>query len=293
MKTPYGFLIPTLFLIFLVGIGPVLQSFLLSLSEFSLLNPSMSPVGFHNYIALLTDSIFWNAIQVTLFLVIGSVLLELIVGIFLALLLTNSGLRSRRVFSSIFVVPIAIAPIVTGILWSPNSVFDDLNTLLYYGLSLGAYIDTSIPSTYYSLIMISDAYIWAPLFMLVTVAIIQSIPKELYEAADVMGASSWTKFQKITFPAIISSPIIVVTLLLRTADAFRMFEVPYAWSFWLGQDSILGSPVDTVSVLMWKMFSSTLYDFPIAQITAMAIVLLIITLATCSLVLRRYSNVLE
>lgn len=280
-------------IIFLVGIGPVFQSFLLSLSEFSLINPSQSPVGFQNYIALFSDSIFWNAVKVTLLLVFGSVFLELAVGIFLALLITNSGRRARGVFSSIFVIPIAIAPIVVGILWSPNSVFDDLNTLLYYGLSLGAYIDTTIPIIYYSLIIISDAYIWAPLIMLVTVAIIRSIPKEQYEAADVMGASSWQKFQKITFPKIITSPALVVTLLLRITDAFRMFEVPYAWNFWLGQDSELGSSVDTVSVLMWKMFSSTMYDFPIAQITAIAIVLLVITLSTCAIILRRSSTLMD
>jgi ABC-type sugar transport system permease subunit len=265
----------------------------LSLSEFSLVNPSQAPVGFQNYIALLSDSIFWKSIQVTLFLVFGSVVIEFVVGIFLALLITSSGPRARSIFSSIFIIPIAIAPIVVGILWSPNSVFDDLNTLLYYGLSLGVYIDTTRPFIYYSLIMISDAYIWAPLLMLVTVAIIRSIPREQYEAAEVMGASSWTKFNKITFPAIISSPAIIVTLLLRMADAFRMFEIPYAWNFWLGQDSELGASVDTVSVLMWKMFSSTMYDFPIAQITTIAIVLLIMTLSICALVLKRSSSLLD
>tara|TARA_Y100000590_G_scaffold376178_1_gene441576 strand:+ start:2656 stop:3537 length:882 start_codon:yes stop_codon:yes gene_type:complete len=293
LRVPYLFLVPALAIIFLALIGPVFQSFLLSLSEFSLVNPSQTPVGFQNYISLLSDSVFWRAIQVTLLLVFGSVFLEFIVGIFLALLITSSGQRARTWFSSIFVIPIAIAPIVTGVLWSPNSFFDDLNTLLYYGLSLGTYIDTSKPFTYYSIIVLSDAWIWAPLFMLVTVAVIRSIPKEQIEAAEVMGASSFTKFQKITFPAIIASPAIVVTLLLRTADAFRMFEVPYSWNFWLGQDSQLGAPVDTVSVLMWKMFSSTLYDFPIAQITAMAILLLAVTLTTCALVLRRSSSLLD
>ena len=77
------------------------------------------------------------------------------------------------------------------------------------------------------------------------------------------------------------------------ADAFRMFEIPYAWNFWLGQDSELGASVDTVSVLMWKMFSSTMYDFPIAQITTIAIVLLIMTLSICALVLRRSSSLLD
>ena len=173
MRVPYIFLVPSLLIIFLALVGPVFQSFLLSLSEFSLVNPSQTPVGFQNYIGLLSDSIFWRAIQVTLLLVFGSVFIEFIVGIFLGLLITSSGPKARTWFSSIFVIPIAVAPIVTGVLWSPNSFFDDLNTLLYYGLSLGTYIDTSKPFTYYSIIMLSDAWIWAPLFMLVTVAVIR------------------------------------------------------------------------------------------------------------------------
>ena len=143
MRVPYIFLVPSLLIIFLALVGPVFQSFLLSLSEFSLVNPSQTPVGFQNYIGLLSDSIFWRAIQVTLLLVFGSVFIEFIVGIFLGLLITSSGPKARTWFSSIFVIPIAVAPIVTGVLWSPNSFFDDLNTLLYYGLSLGTYIDTS------------------------------------------------------------------------------------------------------------------------------------------------------
>ena len=283
-RLPYLLVIPATIIILLVGAYPILFSLLLSLSSFSIVNPQIEVVGFHNYIGALLDPIFWNSAGVTLLYVVGSLVVEFSVGIILGMALIGD-FRGKTIFHSILIVPLAVSPIVLGILSSPVEIWDDINTLLYYGTGLGLYIDLFQPVTYYSVIILADAWLWSPLFMLVVIAIVQGIPKEQFEAANIHGASDFQTFSKITFPAIFRSPVMGFVLVLRAIDSFKAFEIPYAWTFWLGLDD-LGTPVDTFGVLMWKLLTSSVYDFPLARIAAISIMTTFIALVFAAITLR-------
>jgi multiple sugar transport system permease protein len=228
---------------------------------------------------------------VTFLIVGGAVAVELVVGIILALALFGN-FRARSLFYSILIVPLAVAPIVLGILSSPNAIWDDVNTGLFYGTGLGIFIDLFQPAAFYSVIILADAWLWAPLIMLVVLAILQGIPREQFEAAEIHGSSGWRTFRSIVFPAIIKSPVLGFVLTLRVIDAFKSFEIPFAWTFWLGQND-LGSPVDTFSVLMWKLLTTSVYDFPLAAIATIALLSTVIILAFAAITLRFTGKVLR
>jgi multiple sugar transport system permease protein len=268
----------------IIGLYPVIYSIGLSLSEFSINTPEVNLVGLHNYVSVLQDSAFWSAVRVTILYVVGSVISEFFIGLLLALILIGN-IRGKSFFYISLIIPLATAPILMGTLASPTGFWDDLNTGLYYGSGLGIFIDLFQPLVYYSVIILSDAWLWSPLFMLIFLAIIQAIPREIYEAAEISGASKWQVFKKITFQSVLRSKVTAFVLSLRVVDAFRAFEIPYAWTFWLGQEQ-LGGPVDTLSVLMWKLFTTSAYEFPIARIATISILMLIITMTFAVLTLR-------
>lgn len=281
-KVAYLFSVPLIVAILAIGYLPIAHSFYLSLTTFSSLNPDPKFVGLENYQKLATDQYFLNAIRVTTIFVVGNLVLEFVVGLFLALLMFGE-FRGKRVFGNILFAPLAISPIVMGVLYSPNVVLDDLNTLLYYGLSLGIFIDVNLPFVYYTMMILADAFVWAPLMMLVILAIMSNIPKEHFEAAEVHGASSFQIFRKVTFPAITRSPVLAAIISLRLVDNLRTYEIPFTWSFWLGQDR-LGSPIDTFGVLMFKLLSSP--DFPLSQISTIALILVVVSVAVTVFMLR-------
>jgi len=291
-RLQYLLLIPAVTVALVVGAYPILFSIILSLSEFSITTPEIQVVGVQNYISVLFGElapVFWNSAGVTLLIVVGAVAVELVVGIILGLALFGN-FRARSLFYSILVVPLAVAPIVLGILSSPNVIWDDINTLLFYGTGLGISIDLFQPAAFYSVIILADAWLWSPLIMLVTLAILQGIPKEHFEAAEIHGASSWMTFRSVIFPSIIKSPVLGFVLTLRVIDAFKSFEIPFAWTFWLGQND-LGSPVDTFSVLMWKLLTSSVYDFPLAAIATIALISTAIILVFAVFALRYTARV--
>ncbi len=280
MKTAYIYVAPIVVAVFAIGILPVGYSFYLSLTSFSSLSPEPKFVGGENYLNLISDPYVWNAARVTAIFVVGTIVGEFLVGLYLALLMFGD-FKGRKFFDTILFVPIAISPIVMGVLYSPNVVLDDLNTLLFYGLNTGLFLDTRLPVVYYGMMILSDVFVWGPLMMLVMLAILSNIPKEQFEAAEVNGASSFQTFRRITFPAIVRSPILATILSLRVVDNFRAYEIPFAWSFWVGQER-LGTPIDTFGVLMFKLLSSP--GFPLSQIAAIALTLMVFSVAFAVLV---------
>ena len=123
----------------------------------------------------------------------------------------------------VYVLPLAAAPIVVGVLFSPSSVWDDIRQFLHFQLGF-SYFNELTPIFYFPVIVFSESWEWAPLIMLVALSIINSTSKDIYEAAELHGASAFQKFRMVTIPSIFRSPVMQFVVVLRFIDAMRAFR---------------------------------------------------------------------
>jgi multiple sugar transport system permease protein len=237
-----------------------------------------------NYVTMVSASTFWNALNISLLYSLTSTILAVAVGLGLTFILTQD-LRGKRVFEVAYILPLAVAPIVVGVLWSPSSVWDDIQQFSHFILHL-PYFEELVPSFYFPVMFISEAWEWAPLIMLVGLSIVNSTAKEIYEAAELHGASALQKFRMVTVPTIFKSPVMQFIVVLRFIDAMRTFEIPLAWSNWLGYQTTIGSPVDTISLYLYKLLFASSLGFPIGVVSAVAVTLFAITLVGAAVLLR-------
>jgi ABC-type sugar transport system permease subunit len=204
-------------------------------------------IGFTNYERLLDDRLFWLALKNTFLFTGITVGAEVILAIAIALLINQAGLWTSRVTRLLILLPYAVPPIANGLIWSfmYNFKLGFLNRILF---SIGL-IDAPInwagnPDT--ALYAVTVPYIWRtlPFAILLVHAALQGIPRELYEAAAVDGASPWTRFRHVTLPLL--RPIITVILVLRTSFAFAVFEEILAIT--------QGGPGDATWVAAWYSY---------------------------------------
>jgi len=137
--------------------------------------------------------------------------------------------------------PTAVAPIVVGTVFAPSGFWDDVQAFWVFVLHQHYFNELS-PAFYFPVMFTSESWEWAPLIMLVALSIISGIPKEVFEAADLSGATAFQKFRMIILPTIFRSTVMQFVVVLRFIDAMRAFEIPLAWSNWLGYTTTIGSP---------------------------------------------------
>ena len=181
-------------------------------------------VGLRNYANLLTDAAFGESVWVTLKFAFLVVTLEMFIGVGLALLLDRS-IRGMSVLRTIFILPMMIAPIVVGLMWRymyhPTvGIFN--RSLKELGFEEG--IPWLSDSTWsFAAVVIADVWQWTPFIFILALAAMQSLPRSALEAAEIDGASEWQKILMIKLPLMM--PVLIVTLLLRLIDAFKVLEV--------------------------------------------------------------------
>ena len=282
-KRWYLFFIPLFAVIGFVAVYPLLMSAYLSITT---VNGSL---GLGNFDVMLSTPTFWNALNISLLYSLTSTILAVGIGLGLTFILTQ-GLRGRGYFEVIYILPLAVAPIVVGVLYAPASVWDDIQAFLHFQLGQ-PYWNELVPSFYFPVMFFSEAWEWAPLIMLVGLSIANSMSKDIFEAADLHGASAFQKFTMVTLPALFKSPVMQFIIVLRFIDAMRAFEIPLAWTNWLGYQNTLGSPVDTISLYLYKLLFSSSLGFPVGLVSAVAVTLFIITLAGAAILLRLLSSV--
>ncbi len=215
---------PSLALIALVALWPIIYAIWLSLHEYSLVQAGVSrwaePFGLGNYVDALKDSEFWRATRITVIFTIASIILETLLGLAMALIM-HSAFKGQGLLRTVVLVPWAVLTVVTAIMW--KTIFDP--NLGFVNTLLGS--DTVwLGEEPHALLVMIFADVWktAPFMALLLLAGLQVIPSEVYEAAKVDGATAWQRFRRITLPLLM--PALLVALIFRTLDALRAFDLP-------------------------------------------------------------------
>lgn len=222
-------LLPALIIMGVVTIYPLGRSFWISIHNWNLARPDLGHafVGLMNYLYVLKDPTFWQSAKVTAFFVFGSVSLAISAGLAAALLL-NREFFGRNLVRMLALLPWAIPGVVNGIMWKwiLNPSYGSLNGLL---TSLGIIDKYQIwlgtPASALIMVILADAWKETPFIMLLFLAALQTVPKDLYEAAKVDGTNAFQSFWHITLPLI--QPTLFVALALRTIWALKSFDLIY------------------------------------------------------------------
>jgi multiple sugar transport system permease protein/N,N'-diacetylchitobiose transport system permease protein len=183
--------------------------------------------GLSNYTRVFHNSAFYPVLGQTLYFTFASTLLELTLGIAVAMLL-NAPLRARWLWRSIVVLPWALPTIVNGALWRWifNGQYGALNGLLdTLHISDTPHQWLGSPFLALNCVILADVWKNTSIVVFFVLAGLQTIPNELYEASRLDGAGAWAAFRRITLPLL--APSIAVVLILRTIEAFKVFDIIY------------------------------------------------------------------
>lgn len=235
-------------------------------------------VGLANYIELLGDARFREALAHTVLFTIGSVLPELAFGTGLALIL-NRAFRGRGALRALVLLPWAIPTVVTALLW--RFLFDDSagiasavlvtaglldQPLVWFGHAVAAWVP----------IILADVWKTTPFVALLVLAGLQNIDPVLYESARIDGANAWRRFRHITLPMLM--PAILVALIFRTLDAFRVFDLIYVMT--------AGGPGTATEPIALYTFSALFRNLRFGYGSAMSVVIFLITFVLAMLYIR-------
>ena len=221
-------LLPAAVVVFGVVLYPVVRTGIVSFFEVNSATPVTTPfVGLRNYHDIVDNHEFWATLERTLYFTIVSTGLELSLGMGLALLL-NAPLRARWVFRAIVILPWALPTVVNGAMWRGvlNAQYGSLNAALTQLHIIGSYHSwLGSPWGALNMVILADVWKTTPLVAFFLLTGLQSIPAEIYESARVDGAGMVRMFRSITVPLLI--PSISIVLILRTIDAFKVFDLVY------------------------------------------------------------------
>jgi len=261
------FIAPTLLIVGVVFVWPVLYSLWLSFNRYNLdVSPTPSFAWLHNYALIFTDPLYRADVLSTtgrtvLFTVI-SVPIELVFGLAFALLL-NEEFRGRNIFRSVMIVPYAMLTISNGLIWDYilDPTYGVLNVILQrWGLITNYQNWLGSPTGAMAWVIVADVWKSTPFMVIILLAALQTFPGNMYKAAEVDGAGAWQRFWRVTLPML--RPAILVALILRTLGAFRIYDIIYVLTG--------GGPANATNVLSYYVYEQAFIDFHIGYASAVA-----------------------
>jgi multiple sugar transport system permease protein len=234
-------------------------------------------VGFNNYLLLLHDDRFINALWVSLKFVVFAVSIEFVLGLGLAFVF-NARLPGLATLRKLSLLPVMLTPLVVGLVWFYmfNENFGVLN---WFWSLIGGQRQPFLTGDHWALwsIVIADAWQWTPFIMLVMFAALQALPEYVYEAARMDGLSEWQIFWRVTLPLLRSA--ILIVLVIRAVDAVRMVELIFMMT--------RGGPAGETEVLPWYLYSTGFVSLNLGYASAMAILTIVAVTIVSQFLVRR------
>ncbi len=276
-----AFLTPTLLLLLLVAVFPLLWSLYLSFTKYSVIKDQNGPtwIGLGNFDRLLSDPDIWQRFATTARFVIPAVSIELLLGFGLAMLL-NRALRGRGFIVTLMLIPMMLTPLVVALFWrymyQPDSGV--INFWIHDIFHLPRVLwTTDVGVAMWSLVLV-DVWQWTPFIMLISLAGLSAVPKYLYEAAEVDRASGWFKFRHITLPLV--TPLLLIAILFRVMDSYKIFDQAYALN-------ISGNVNQVLSIYLYNMAFN---DFNTGKSSALGYIMLVVIIALANMLIRVLNN---
>ncbi len=273
--TPYFMVAPSIIIILGITIFPLIYSIGMSMTPLNLARPGSGGefIGLRNYRDMLVTPRFWKTLSNTMIMVSLAVTLEFFLGLLLAALI-NREFTGRRLITILFIIPTLIVPVVIGMIWRLllHESYGFINYVIRT-LKLGKGVPWVAKPTLALLVMIFiDIWEWTPLMFLILLAGMMSLPRDPFEAAAIEGASSWQMFWRITIPLL--QPIILVAILIRLIDAFKLFDTIFVIT-----EGGPGLSTETTSMFVYyKAFKH--FDIGVASSISWLFLLIIILITT-------------
>lgn len=279
--TPYLFLMPAMFLLLVFFFLPFFQSFLISLQSFSsdLYNPVF--VGFDNYIMLFSSAEFWKVVGNTFLYLLLAVPTLVILPLILAILV-NQKLMGVKFYRLILYIPVVVSIVVAGIAFKWLYAYDGvLNYLLsFIGLDKIAWL-TNPDFALISLVLVT---IWKGLgyYMVIYLAGLMSIPKSLYEACEIDGASTLQKHLTVTIPHLM--PMILLVSIISSISAMKVFVEIYVMT--------KGGPLNSTKTIVYYIYEKAFeyLDLGVACAGGVALLLFISVFSFLNIKLMKGKN---
>jgi ABC-type sugar transport system permease subunit len=253
-RLAYGMVAPAVATILIVALFPLSWTIWESLHLHDLRMPWLGQpfVGLENYVEVLGERRFWGAMGHTLWFAVASVSLELVLGCVLALAM-NRTFRGRALVRASILIPWAIPTVVAALVW--RFMFEGLEGWLTHDVLAW------VP------VILSDVWKTTPFVALLLLAGLQGIDPTLYEAARIDGASPWRQFRFVTLPLL--APAILVALIFRTLDAFRVFDLIYVLTG--------GGPGTATEPIALYTFNSLMQNLRFGYGSALSVLVFLVT----------------
>lgn len=264
---------PTILIVLAVVAYPFFYNVVLSLSNMNIFHiRDWEVIGFAQYAAVFSEPLFWEVLVKTFVWTGVNILFHVGLGVFLAVLLHQTFVRGKPAWRVLLILPWALPQYITALTWRGmfNYEYGAINLFLTKYLALDAIAWLTSPTEAFAAAIITNIWLGFPFMMVIALGGLQSIPGELYEAADVDGASAWRQFWSITVPLL--RPVMIPAITLGVVWTFNNINV-----VWLVTNG--GEPNDQTHILVSFVYEAafTMYRFGWAAALSMVVFFILFT----------------